>query len=133
MLFSILDDVNSLKEKEFTPMHTGELNNLAAIFPDWVRTLVMLSIAMISSAVVSLSKSRYSGAFVFSTWVINIGLAMIMAFLVDSLAVWIQPDIAPKAEMALMVITGIMAKDILELAEKKGLNWIEWRSGPKTK
>jgi len=54
---------------------------------------------------------------------------MVMAFLVDSLALWAAPEMNIKAEMALMVITGILSKDILELAEKKGLKWITYKSG----
>jgi len=54
---------------------------------------------------------------------------MVMAFLVDSLALWMSPDMNIKAEMALMVITGILAKDILEIAEKKGLSWITFKAG----
>jgi len=132
MLFSIYDDITQIKcnEGNFC-MPEQSLNNIASIFPDWIRTLVMLFIAMTSSAVISLSKSRYSGAFVFSAWIINIGIAMIMAFLMDSLAMWMQPDMNIKAEMALMVITGMLAKDILEIAEKKGLQWINWKTGPK--
>ena len=129
MLFSISDQVKLIKGTDFVTMPEQSLNNLATVFPDWVKDIIMLSIAMISSAVISLSKSRYSGVFVFSTWAINIGIAMVMAFLVDSLALWIAPEMNIKAEMALMVITGILAKDILEIAEKKGLKWITYKSG----
>ena len=129
MLFSISDQVKVIKGTDFVTMPEQSLNNLAAVFPDWAKDIIMLSIAMISSAVISLSKSRYSGVFVFSTWAINIGIAMVMAFLVDSLALWIAPEMNIKAEMALMVITGILAKDILEIAEKRGLKWITYKSG----
>ena len=129
MLFSISDQVKVIKGTDFVTMPEQSLNNLAAVFPDWAKDIIMLSIAMISSAVISLSKSRYSGVFVFSTWAINIGIAMVMAFLVDSLALWMAPEMNIKAEMALMVITGILAKDILEIAEKRGLKWITYKSG----
>jgi len=130
VLFSIYDDVQELKYTEGTfKMPVNDLTHLSGIFPHWLKTLIMIFIAMVSSAIISLSKSRYSGAFVFSAWLINIGLSIVMAFLVDSLAMWMQPDMNIKAEMALMVITGMLAKDILELAEKKGLSWINWRTG----
>ena len=129
MLFSISDQVKVIKGTDFVTMPEQSLNNLAAVFPDWVKDIIMLSIAMISSAIISLSKSRYSGVFVFSTWAINIALSMVMAFLIDSLALWMVPEMNIKAEMALMVITGILSKDILELAEKKGLKWITYKSG----
>ena len=129
MLFSISDQVKVIKGTDYVTMPEQSLNNLAAVFPDWAKDIIMLSIAMISSAVISLSKSRYSGVFVFSTWAINIGIAMVMAFLVDSLALWMAPEMNIKAEMALMVITGILAKDILEIAEKRGLKWITYKSG----
>ena len=129
MLFSISDQVKIIRGTDFVTMPEQSLNNLVTVFPDWVKDIIMLSIAMISSAVISLSKSRYSGVFVFSTWIINIGISMVMAFLVDSLALWAAPEMNIKAEMALMVITGILSKDILELAEKKGLKWITYKSG----
>jgi len=133
MLFSIYEDVQCLKHNEgrFYNMPDQSAANFASIFPDWLKTIIMLFIAMVSSAIISLSKSRYSGAFVFSTWLGNIGVAMVMAFLMDSLAMWMQPDMNIKAEMALMVITGMLAKDLLEIAEKKGLQWINWKTGPK--
>lgn len=100
-------------------------NTLSSIFPDWLKTIFMLIIAMTSSAIVSLAKSKYYGAFVFSVWVTNILLAMVMAFLVDSLALWLQPELPTRAEMAMMVISGMLARDILEIAERKGLSFMK--------
>jgi hypothetical protein len=104
------------------------LATITVLFPEWMKTIFMLLIAMASSAVVPLAKSKYYGAFVFSVWVINILLAMVMAFLVDSLALWVNPNLPVRAEMALMVVSGILAKDILDIAERKGLQWFRKES-----
>jgi len=101
---------------------------LDAVFPEWFKTVVMLTIAMISNGIVSLAKSKLAGTFVFSVWLINIALALVIAFLVDNIALWIEPAMNIRAESALMVLTGMLTKDILELAEKKGLSWIRWKS-----
>jgi hypothetical protein len=108
-------------------MPDNSINTLVGIFPEWLKTIVMITIAMVSSAVVSLAKSKYAGAFKFSIWIVNILLSMVMAFLVDSLALWIEPELNVRAEMVLMVLTGMLAKDILEIAEHKGLSWIRWK------
>jgi len=131
MIEQFLSAVDRIKESDglVVDMPDNSLNSLSGIFPEWVRTIVMLSIAMISAAVVSLAKSKYAGVFKFSVWISNILLAMVMAFLMDSIALWVEPELHVRAEMVLMVLTGILAKDILELAEHKGLSWIKWRSG----
>ena len=121
--------VSTLRDK----MPENTLNSLTGIFPEWFKTLVMITIAMISSAVISLAKSQYSGVFKFSIWVANIVLSMVMAFLVDTLALWIEPELNIRAEMILMVLTGMLAKDLLELAEHRGLNWIKWRANDEIK
>jgi len=130
MLLSIWEDIGFIKNEDFTDMpgeYVKEIS-LSGLFPDWFRTIVMISIAMVSNAIVSLAKSKFSGTFVFSVWLINIALSVVVSFFVDNIALWIEPEMNVRAEGALMVITGILTKDILELAEKKGLSWIRWKS-----
>ena len=105
------------------------INTIAGIFPEWFKTAIMMIIAMISAAIISLAKSKYAGIFKFSIWISNILLAMVMAFLIDSLALWAEPNLNIRAEMALMVLSGMLAKDILEIAEHKGLKWLSTKAG----
>jgi len=122
-------EAKNILESMDREMPDNTVNTLVGIFPEWFKTIIMIGIAMISSAIVSLAKSRYAGIFKFSIWISNIMLSMVMAFLIDSLALWAVPELNIRAEMVLMVLSGMLAKDILEIAEHKGLDWIKWRAG----
>jgi len=102
------------------------LNTISSIFPDWIKDIVMIIIAMIVNAVVTLVKYNKDGfkGFTILAWLVNISLAMVMAFFIDSLILWVYPTIHIKAEMAMMVIVGIMSQDILKMSEEKGIEII---------
>jgi len=105
------------------------LNTIASIFPEWFRMAVMVMIAMLASAFVSLAKSRYIGVFVFSIWISNIMVSTVVAFFVDNMALYLVSDLDTKVEAALMIIVGITSRDLLELLEHKGLLWFKRRVG----
>ncbi|MDX8384548.1 MAG: hypothetical protein R8M45_10740 [Ghiorsea sp.] len=104
-------------------------DTLVSIFPDWVKVIVMVLIATFSSAIITLSKSKRTGTFNAGIWMTNIGMAIVISFLVDSLAGAVSPSMNIKAEMALMVLTGILSKDLLEIAERRGLAFFKEKAG----
>jgi len=118
-----------LEELRHMDIQHETLNTIASIFPEWFRMAVMVMIAMLASAFVSLAKSRYVGAFIFSIWISNIMVSTVVAFFVDNLALFMVPDLDTKVEAAIMIIVGITSRDLLELLEHKGLLWFKRRVG----
>lgn len=95
---------------------------LAEMFSPITEILVMLSIGLFSSAVGYLYKVKEGRAFSFSAFFINMSVAVLMSFFVNSLLQAMSADLHIKLEMALMVVVGISANKLMELLQQKGLD-----------
>lgn len=120
---SITEELESVKDM---PNHIYE--SLGSIFPDWLKTIVVLTIAALTSAITTIARAKHAQtAIKFSIWASNVGLALVVAFIVDSIVLLVQPDINIRAELAIACFSGLAARDLFEIIEMKGLEWIRWK------